>query len=469
MPFDVVGEFPRWHARALTAARQAIAARRTERRAFVRIEVPFGDIDPFDLLACPDEPSFAWADGTRALTFVTGAPVSTIEPSPGKRLEDQCAALQEAIFGDLSGPLLVGGCAFSSTIRWPEWPLARFFLPNWHVVRSAHRPTTCFLTTEVQPNDVAHKVVQRLRHNLPKPPVTENSPEFRGEIDCRPVEGKASWMGRVERAAHEVAQGALAKVVLAREVAMTPPQGTQFATVQTLRRLREEHPGSITFAMHVPGRGTFLGATPETLVEVTGTEVSTHALAGTIRRGSDDEEDNRLARQLFESTKDRQEHRVVVDAIVQTLRPMCTDLNVSEVPRPIRLLQMQHLATPIVGRLTRPINVLSLARELHPTPAVGGWPRAQAAQYLDDYEPTRRGWYAAPIGWLDSNFDGVFGVAIRSALVTPQHTRAWVGAGIVSASDPEREWHETDLKLRTIVSGLALEPCVTPARSRGDS
>jgi len=209
--------------------------------------------------------------------------------------------------------------------------------------------------------------------------------------------------------------------------------------------------------MHVPGSGTFLGATPETLVAVNGMEVSTHALAGTIRRGATESEDAQLARELFESTKDRHEHRVVVDAIVETLRPVCTELNVSEVPRPIRLSQVQHLATPIVGRLKQEINVLSLARQLHPTPAVGGWPRPKAAQYLDTFEPTRRGWYAAPIGWLDAQSDGVLGVAIRSALVTPQLTRAWVGAGIVAASNPEKEWRETDLKLRTIASGLALE------------
>ncbi len=451
----VVG-VPFWDATTTVAVQQACAAARAGATAYVRVRLSYPGIDPFQVLGHSTDHTFAWSDGTRRLTLVAGPAAAIIEPRNDANLEQLCHDLRASVHGDLSGPLFFGGCAFSSSSNWPDWPLARFVLPQWLLIRDADGATNCYLTVRVHAGDTQVDVLTKLRSVLPPQSAEPDGRSDEGCIHVTPVESKASWMERVDAAATTVAEGALAKVVLAREVLLTPPEGYQFDAGSTLRRLRKLHSGSITFSMHIDGHGTFLGATPETLVEVHDTEVQTHALAGTIRRGSTEEEDQRLAQALFESAKDRVEHRVVVDAMVDTLRPLCSELAVSEVPHPIRLSQVQHLATPIVGRLKARQNALTLARCLHPTPAVGGWPRSSAAQYLDEQEPTRRGWYAAPIGWMDSEFQGVFGVAIRSALISPESARAWVGAGIVGASDPDAEWRETALKLRTIVSGLAV-------------
>jgi isochorismate synthase EntC len=87
---------------------------------------------------------------------------------------------------------------------------------------------------------------------------------------------------------------------------------------------------------------------------------------------------------------------------------------------------------------------------------VGGWPGEAALRWLAENEPLDRGWYAGPVGWMTAAGDGAFAVAIRSVLVEDTVARAFVGAGIVSASDPDGEWRETELKLRTVREALRL-------------
>ena len=123
----------------------------------------------------------------------------------------------------------------------------------------------------------------------------------------------------------------------------------------------------------------------------------------------------------------------------------------------LRLSNIQHLHTPITGQLREPAGVLPVVAALHPTPALGGEPREEALQMIDACEPVTRGWYAAPVGWIDHNLDGAFAVAIRSAVV--QEKRAWLyaGAGIVADSVPANEWHETGLKFRPLLGALGVQ------------
>ena len=100
------------------------------------------------------------------------------------------------------------------------------------------------------------------------------------------------------------------------------------------------------------------------------------------------------------------------------------------------------------------IDLLRLVEELHPTPAVGGTPREEACRRLRELEPFPRGLYASPLGWVDAEGDGEFVVGIRSALIDGSNARLYAGAGIVDGSDAEREYAETELKLRALLDNL---------------
>jgi isochorismate synthase len=264
------------------------------------------------------------------------------------------------------------------------------------------------------------------------------------------------WQATVARFAGAVGRGRLDKAVLARRVDLDADGPIDVPAA--LRRLEATAPESTIFAV---GRGTrtFLGATPERLVRSEGREFRTVAMAGSIRRGTDAAEDERLAAELLASEKDREEQAVVVEMLRETLTPVTDRLEIARRPSVVRLRHIQHLATEVRGRLTEPAGIVGLVERLHPTPAVGGAPRELALELIAEGEPLERGWYAGPVGWLDPRGDGEFVVAIRSGVVDGRTASLFAGCGIVADSDPGREWEESLIKLRALATALGtLEP-----------
>jgi isochorismate synthase len=225
-----------------------------------------------------------------------------------------------------------------------------------------------------------------------------------------------------------------------------------------LRRLAAGAPESTVVAV-TRGARTFLGATPERLVSVTGRSFRTVALAGSARRDADPAVDERLAAELLASEKEHEEHRIVVDVLRAALAPVATRLDIDEAPSVVRLRTIQHLRTAIEGELGAPGGLLGLVERLHPTPAVGGAPRELALEMIGEQEGLDRGWYAGPVGWLDAAGDGEFVVAIRSGVVAGRLASLFAGCGIVADSDPVREWDESTNKLRALANALGdVEP-----------
>ena len=261
----------------------------------------------------------------------------------------------------------------------------------------------------------------------------------------------AEWRTSVSRMAGAVGRGRLDKVVLARQVDLDAESVIDVPAV--LARLRDAAPESTLFAIGRQGR-TFLGATPERLVWLDGRQLRSVAMAGSTRRGSDDATDDRLAIELLASDKEREEHAVVVDMLRATLARLTDELDIPSQPHVERLRHLQHLVTPVEGRLREPSSVLRLAELLHPTPAVGGTPRDLALELIGEEETHERGWYAGPLGWIDRAGDGELVVALRSGIVEGRRATLLAGCGIVADSDPEREWQESTTKLLALGSAL---------------
>jgi isochorismate synthase len=205
--------------------------------------------------------------------------------------------------------------------------------------------------------------------------------------------------------------------------------------------------------------GTFFGASPELLVARHETRVTCHPLAGTVARGTTARNDADAQGRLAGSDKERAEHRYVVDDIAGMLAPFCDELTVPTTPSLVTFRSVAHLGTRIVGRLGAPLpTVLELLDRLHPTPAVGGWPRPEALAAIAAGEASDRGYWAGPVGWADARGDGEWMIGIRSALLnaddaTPGRTVLGLraGSGIVAGSDPASEAEETNVKLATVL------------------
>jgi len=144
----------------------------------------------------------------------------------------------------------------------------------------------------------------------------------------------------------------------------------------------------------------------------------------------------------------------VVDALRDVLAKISTAAPSTAETVLLKLGNIQHLYTPLTAVLRGRHTVLELAGLLHPTPAVGGVPRAAALRWISDHERLDRGWYAGPVGWMDRRGNGEFAVAIRSALLQGTEALLFAGCGIVGDSDPDQEYAESWLKLRSILPAL---------------
>src|SRR5664279_4685063 len=186
--------------------------------------------------------------------------------------------------------------------------------------------------------------------------------------------------------------------------------------------------------------------------------VTSRVLAGTSQRTGDDVHDLALAASLARSSKDLEEHEYAVRSVTEALTPHCTSTNVPESPYVLHLANVMHLATDVTGVLADDTSSLALAAALHPSAAVCGTPTAQATTLIDQIEGMDRGRYAGPVGWMDAEGDGEWGIALRCAALDPdddRRLRLFAGCGIVAGSDPSAEPAEAGAKLVPMPTALA--------------
>jgi menaquinone-specific isochorismate synthase len=332
-----------------------------------------------------------------------------------------------------SGPVLFASIAFD-----PRTGTSVFVVPE---VVLGRRDGVEWVTTvgDVDPRDLL----------LPEATDDGSAPRLRyadGSLD------PATWCAAVATAVERISAGELAKVVLARDLLVSAD--VPLDPRRLLRRLAARFPDCWTFS--VDG---LLGATPELLLRRSGRQLSARVLAGTAPRGAG-ADDDRLAAQLIGSAKDRAEHALAVDSLVQALEPFCATLDAPAEPDLLTLANVRHLASDVTGTQRRTgargrAGLLELVGAVHPTAAVCGTPTPDAAAVISELEGMDRGRYAGPVGWLDARGDGEFGLALRCAeLVGDDGARLFAGCGIVAGSDPAAELAETQAKFAAFQAAL---------------
>lgn len=350
-------------------------------------------------------------------------------------------------------PVLLGGFAFYSDHRpdglWRDFPAAQFVLPRLlYSRRGGKMSVTAFTVVEPGADLTApphvHGLSEADRGAFPRPSRSVASPAHRADYE--------SWCRAVERLREKIRQGPLEKAVLARSLEIST--GSVIHWGQTLTRLQRRYGDCYIFAV-ARGRRCFIGATPEQLAKVDGRKLQTMGLAGSIRRGREANEDAQLGAQLLADNKELHEHALVVRALQEGIAPLCAELHIpAEGPGLRKLANVQHLYTPIRGTLHPDVSILDVVERIHPTPAVGGYPRQLALATIRRMEPTERGWYAGPVGWVDASGAGEFAVAIRSALVDETTANLFAGCGIVAGSNPDEEYAESELKMSVLLNAL---------------
>ena len=255
------------------------------------------------------------------------------------------------------------------------------------------------------------------------------------------------WQRAVSAAVQRISAGALAKVVLARDLHATAAEPIDVRLV--LRRLAARYPDCYTFAC-----GGLTGATPELLIRREGRRVTSYVLAGTAARGGSTASDAELGAALLASAKNAVEHSYAVDSVRDVLAPLCDRLDIEPRPSLLRLANVQHLATAVSGTLAREASALALAGALHPTAAVCGTPADAAMELIRELEGMDRGRYAGPVGWVDARGNGEWGIALRCGQLSGRRARLFAGCGIVAGSDPAAELAEAQAKFRPMQEAL---------------
>jgi salicylate biosynthesis isochorismate synthase/menaquinone-specific isochorismate synthase len=441
------------------------------RRTLVSATVPIDDADPcatvFASRLATDR-WFCWEQPDRGFALAAlGAAHRVVSRGEG-RFQDaarECfvAGGDSIVFEPPSlpagaGPVWTGGFAFDpeggSDPCWSSLPPAALTLPDLSLC-SVHGDAFLTVNAIVQAGDGPERHLNALDARLAglrSQPLPMPDPHRTARAEIRSARPPGEFERTVAEATERIDGDRLRKVVLAREVIVTAPNAHDPASV--FGAMRDQFGSCFCFCCGTP-EAAFLGASPELLIRRSGASVSTVALAGSIRRSSDPAVDDHLGEQLLRSDKNRREQRIVSERIVRLLRPHAVWVEAEPEPTVVKVANIQHLGTPVIAQLAEPRSAVELAGLLHPTPAVGGEPREDAAAAIAELEGVDRGWYAGPVGWMDATEDGEFCVALRSALLRDREAHLYAGVGVVAGSEPEAELEETELKLQALLPLLA--------------
>jgi len=272
------------------------------------------------------------------------------------------------------------------------------------------------------------------------------------ELQLTPGPTPEVYRAAVAEAVERIGRAELRKVVLARTIEVDAGRPLDPKTL--VHRLRAVDPDAYVFAAPTDD-GVIVGASPELLVSRRGREVRSNPLAGSAPRSGDPEEDRASAEALAASTKDQEEHVIVVEAVAEILAPFCEELTWDPEPVLRETPNVWHLSTSFQGILRDPApTAVDLVAALHPTPAIAGTPTDAALAVIEELEPFDRGRYAGPVGWVDANGDGEWAIALRCAELRGDRAILFAGAGIVAGSDPSLELDETERKFRAFLDAL---------------
>jgi len=442
---------------AITRAFARPPADSTEGR-LTRIELPAPPMEPLAWLQAQDAAGrYYWASRQGDIEMAGVGEADVLIPSGPQELHGLFAHMQSRLSPRHPSLRYYGGFRFHpgpvKGDRWKAFKEYRFIVPRFELVRRGDAYALA-CNARIGPNGGNEKTRDRLVAHidslcfepaeglpaLPRVGRRTDTPDYE------------AWRGLVDQALEACARHDLEKVVLARETSFTG--SAPFDPVALLRRLVKHSVHAFEFCFQpVPDRA-FIGASPERLYKRRNCYLESEALAGTRPRGASDSEDRRLSTELLDSDKELREHRFVLLSLRDSLARFCTATKIDESPSIVRLRNCQHLRTGIEAILKDPDVDAALIEALHPTPAVGGYPRAQALRWLESVEQFDRGIYGAPVGWV--GYDAAeFCVAIRSGLVQADVLTLYAGAGIVPGSAARQEWAEIENKMANFLNVLA--------------
>lgn len=455
---------------------EALDQFKTKKAQFLSISFPIQKVDTLAVIEQnPNKNTFEyyWERPSENFSIAAAGEIRRIKTTGESRFKDASHSGKKLIsdifhFSKLShsktAPHLFGGFSFydhNVGKTWSDYGAASFTLPEWSIIKNGAL-TLLTITFELTESDtqqgLTESIYNRLNtlNGLCSSESYEIGPEFTNAhtISIPDIDSTNffRWKHAVDSATTHIAQNKYEKIVLARKLDIKLDH--EVCDTHILNRLRYQYPDCYSFLIRQNEHSSFIGCTPERLASFNKDYILTEGLAGSIPRGKTASEDVKFEAELMNSKKDRNEHDFVINAIQKNLKKYSDSIQLPEFPSIKKLTNVQHLYTPIRAHIKKGVSKTEVLQNLHPTPAVGGFPRETAVPSISEFEDFNRGWYASPIGWINANGDGEFVVAIRSGLIKNDEVTFFAGCGIVEGSDPLKEWEETNIKFIPMLSAL---------------
>jgi anthranilate synthase component 1 len=283
-------------------------------------------------------------------------------------------------------------------------------------------------------------------------------------LNARPMDARAvqesvpsqreEYMEGVLRVKEEIVRGNLLQGVLSRRLCFK----TSIPALEAYRNLRSFNPSPYMFYLDF-GAFQLFGSSPEVHVKVKDGRAVMRPIAGTYRRGADEEEDRKLEAGLLSDEKEKAEHLMLVDLARNDLGRICVpgSVRVTESMVIEKYSHVLHMVSQVEGRLPSDRNGRDAVRATFPAGTVSGAPKIKAMEIIDSLEKEKRGFYAGIVGYLEPGGNLDTCITIRSALKIGDRLVLQAGAGIVYDSVAEREYEETSAKLRALAKAIGVE------------
>jgi anthranilate synthase component 1 len=272
--------------------------------------------------------------------------------------------------------------------------------------------------------------------------------------DGKSAYARDAFMRDVERIREYIFAGDVFQTLLARRTVVAH----DFDTFALYRALRAVNPSPYMFCLEYDGMA-LVGSSPELLVRVDDDSITVRPIAGTRPRGQTATEDEANARDLLADEKERAEHVMLVDLGRNDVGRVASygSVAVTDFMRVERYSHVVHLVSDVEARLRDGIGAIEALRATFPAGTMTGAPKVRAMQIIDELEPERRGPYAGAVGYIAADRRAMdLCISIRACVIADGEVSVQAGAGIVADSVPEREWEETENKMRAMLTAIGL-------------
>lgn len=363
-----------------------------------------------------------------------------------KKIEDL-----NPLFEQLPDAIIMGGQSFNQASKklaheWKELQGVYYFLPRLLITRSLN--TTTFQLFFMG-NDKDIKDTELFLKEL----LTNKTQESNNILNPENLEecNLNDWSNYLDSALKEIDKNRFEKVVIARKMIKNC---NSVATIKSIiKSWQEESLEHYKYILQLNSRHAFISVTPERLFKIKNGLLEIDSIAGTRPRGSTTKEDQALSIELKNDPKEVREHQIVSNNLIEELKKTCKNITMTKNREVLKLKNVQHLYSQFRGTLNTDINYSTLIKGLHPTAAVGGYPKKEALDFIENHENFNRGLYASPIGHIAKDSCD-FAVGIRSVLIHNEKAHIFGGCGIVTGSDSISEWNETRDKMKNFTETI---------------